>query len=131
MLGIGVSIILDNYTNYCYYLIVLKLDNIMKAVIKTGGKQYQVSQGDVIKIEKLANQDGDKLVFDQVLLLVDNDKISLGAPYLDKVKVEGTLVKNFKEKKLDVFKYKNKTRYRRKIGHRHQKSEVKIDKIIA
>jgi len=130
MLGIGVSIILDNYTNYCYYLIVLKLDNIMKAVIKTGGKQYQVSQGDVIKIEKLANQDGDKLVFDQVLLLVDNDKISLGAPYLDKVKVEGTLVKNFKEKKLDVFKYKNKTRYRRKIGHRHQKSEVKIDKII-
>ena len=102
----------------------------MKAVIKTGGKQYQVSQGDVIKIEKLANQDGDKLVFDQVLLLVDNDKISLGAPYLDKVKVEGTLVKNFKEKKLDVFKYKNKTRYRRKIGHRHQKSEVKIDKII-
>lgn len=124
-------IIVDNYTNYCYYLIVLKLDNIMKAVIKTGGKQYQVSQGDVIKIEKLANQDGDKLVFDQVLLLVDNDKISLGAPYLDKVKVEGTLVKNFKEKKLDVFKYKNKTRYRRKIGHRHQKSEVKIDKIIA
>ena len=131
MLGIGVSIILDNYTNYCYYLIVLKLDNIMKAVIKTGGKQYQVSQGDVIKIEKLANQDGDKLVFDRVLLLIDNDKISLGAPYLDKVKVEGTLVKNFKEKKLDVFKYKNKTRYRRKIGHRHQKSEVKIDKIIA
>lgn len=103
----------------------------MKAVIKTGGKQYQVAEGDVIKIEKLDNQNGDKLVFDEVLLLIDGDKVKLGAPYIDKVKVEGTLVQNFKEKKIDVFKYKNKTRYRRKIGHRHQKSEVKIDKIIA
>ena len=103
----------------------------MKAVIKTGGKQYQVAQGDVIKIEKLPLSKDGKLIFEQVLLLVDKDKLSLGAPYLTGVKVEATLLKNFKDKKIDVLKYKNKTRYRRKIGHRHQRSEVKIDKIIS
>ncbi|MDD5749368.1 MAG: 50S ribosomal protein L21 [Patescibacteria group bacterium] len=102
----------------------------MKAVVKTGGKQYQVAQGDVIKVEKLPLTEKGKVVFEQVLLLADKDKVSLGAPYLTGVKVEGTLLKNLKDKKIDVLKYKNKTRYRRKIGHRHQRSEVKIDKII-
>ena len=83
----------------------------MLAVIKTGGKQYQVSQGDKLQIEKLPKvNEGDKVVFDKVLLLVDDkDNISLGSPYLEKVKIEGTLLKNTKSKKIDVMKYKNKT----------------------
>lgn len=104
----------------------------MQAVIKTGGKQYVVAQGDTIKIEKLSQaSEGKKVIFDEVLLLIDKDKISLGSPKVSKAKVEGTLIRNFKDKKIDVFKYKNKTRYRRHIGHRHQLAEVKIDKIIA
>ncbi|PIR07230.1 MAG: 50S ribosomal protein L21 [Candidatus Komeilibacteria bacterium CG11_big_fil_rev_8_21_14_0_20_36_20] len=104
----------------------------MFAVIKTGGKQYQVAKGDVLKIEKLPQaKDGGKVIFDQILLLADDkDKVTLGKPYLDKVKVEATLVRNFKDKKIDVLKYKNKTRYRRKYGHRQQLAEVKIDQIV-
>jgi len=104
----------------------------MKAVIKTGGKQYQVAKGDVIKIEKLANvEDGKKVVFDTVLLLVDKDKVTLGNPTVAKAKVEATLLKNFKDKKIDVLKYKNKIRYRKNYGHRQQLAEVKIDNIVA
>ncbi|MBT4849966.1 50S ribosomal protein L21 [Candidatus Parcubacteria bacterium] len=103
----------------------------MKAVIKTGGKQYQVAKGDVLKIEKLPVAEGKKVVFDKVLLLIDKDKVTIGKPYLDKVKVEGTLIKTFKDKKIDVLKYKNKTRYTVNYGHRQQLSEVKIDNILA
>lgn len=104
----------------------------MQAVIKTGGKQYLVAKGDTIKVEKLPQaKEGKKLVFDEVLLLIDKDKVNVGSPKVSKAKVEGTLLRNFKDKKVDVFKYKNKTRYRRHIGHRHQLSEVKIDNIIA
>jgi len=104
----------------------------MKAVIKTGGKQYQVAKGDVIKIEKLPEEKvGKKVVFSDVLLVVDKDKVSVGNPTVAKAKVEGTLVRNLKDKKVDVYKYKNKIRYRRHTGHRHQLSEVKIDDIIA
>ena len=104
----------------------------MKAVIKTGGKQYQVAKGDVLKVEKLPKaQEGKKVVFDQVLALIDKDKVTLGAPYVAKAKVEATLVKNVKEKKVDVLKYKNKIRYRKHYGHRQQKAEVKITSIVA
>lgn len=104
----------------------------MKAVIKTGGKQYQVSKGDTIKIEKLAGlKDGQKVVFDEVLLLIDKDKVTLGAPTIAKAKVEGTFIRTLKDKKVDVFKYKNKVRYRRNYGHRQQFTEVKIDSITA
>jgi large subunit ribosomal protein L21 len=103
----------------------------MKAVIKTGGKQYQVAKGDVIKIEKLPEaEEGKKVVFDTVLLLVDKDKVTVGNPTVAKAKVEATLVRNFKDKKIDVLKYKNKTRYRKHYGHRQQLAEVKIDKIV-
>ncbi|MBT4516802.1 MAG: 50S ribosomal protein L21 [Candidatus Komeilibacteria bacterium] len=103
----------------------------MKAVIKTGGKQYQVAKGDTIKIEKLPEaEEGKKVVFDTVLLLVDKDKVTVGNPTVAKAKVEATLVRNFKDKKIDVLKYKNKTRYRKHYGHRQQLAEVKIDKIV-
>jgi len=103
----------------------------MKAVIKTGGKQYQVAKGDTIKIEKLPSaKEGKKVIFDTVLLLIDKDKVTVGNPTVTKAKVEGTLLRNFKDKKIDVLKYKNKIRYRRNYGHRQQLAEVKIDNII-
>lgn len=103
----------------------------MQAIIKTGGKQYQVAKGDTVKIEKLPKaEEGKKVVFDQVLALIDKDRVTLGAPYIAKAKVEGTLLKNFKTKKVDVLKYKNKIRYRKSYGHRQTMAEVKIDNII-
>lgn len=105
----------------------------MIAVIKTGGKQYKVTKGDVLSVEKMPEaQEGKKVIFDKVLMLSDDkDVVSLGAPYLKGVTVEATLVKNFKDKKVDVLKYKNKTRYRKNYGHRQQLAEVKIDNIIS
>jgi large subunit ribosomal protein L21 len=104
----------------------------MKAVIKTGGKQYQVAKGDLLKIEKLPKvAKGDKVTFDTVLLLMDKDKVTIGNPTVAKAKVEATLVRNFKDKKIDVLKYKNKTRYRKNYGHRQQLAEVHIDAIVA
>lgn len=104
----------------------------MKAIIKTGGKQYQVAKGDVLKVEKLPKaQEGKKVVFDQVLALIDKDKVTLGKPTIAKAKVEATLVRNFKTKKVDVLKYKNKIRYRKHYGHRQQMAEVKITGITA
>ena len=102
----------------------------MFAVIKTGGKQYQVKKGDVLKIEKLPEEEGKKIIFDQVLLVADKANVTVGKPRVAKAKVEATLVRNFKDKKIDVLKYKNKTRYRRKIGRRQHLTEVKIDNII-
>lgn len=103
----------------------------MLAVIKTGGKQYSVQKGDILKIEKLpATQPGEKIAFDQVLLVSDKDNLLIGQPLVAKAKVEATLLRNFKDKKIDVYKYKSKTRYSRKYGHRQQLTEVKIDNII-
>ncbi|PWB38732.1 MAG: 50S ribosomal protein L21 [Parcubacteria group bacterium] len=104
----------------------------MFAIIKTGGKQYQVSQGDILSVEKLsmAQKSGDKVVFDEVLLLADNDNVTIGKPHVTGAKVEASLVRNYKDKKIDVFKYKSKVRYRRRYGHRQQLAEVKIDKIV-
>ena len=90
-----------------------------------------VAPGNVLKIEKLDIQAGEKVVFDQVLLLIDKDKVTVGKPLVAKATVEATLVRNFKDKKIEVRKYKNKTRYRRHYGHRQQLTEVKIDKVVA
>ena len=104
----------------------------MLAVIKTGGKQYQVKQGDVLSIEKLPdNQDGDKVVFDQVLLLIDDkDNVTMGDPLVKGAKVEATLVRDYKDKKVTVIKYKAKTRYKKTVGHRQHQAEIKIEKIV-
>ena len=105
----------------------------MLAIIKTGGKQYKVAVGDVLRVEKIATaqKSGDKIIFDQVLLTAEGDKIKVGQPWLDQARVEASLVRNFKDKKIDVFKYKSKVRYRRRYGHRQQLAEVKIEKIVA
>ncbi|PKM91682.1 50S ribosomal protein L21 [Candidatus Falkowbacteria bacterium HGW-Falkowbacteria-1] len=99
------------------------------AVIKTGGKQYKVKEGDVIKIEKLPLEDGKKVKFETLMIAdTDGSSIEIGAPFLGE-KVEGETVSQGRAKKILVIKYKNKTRYKRTIGHRQEFSQVKIEKI--
>ena len=100
------------------------------AVIQTGGKQYKVSAGQKIKVEKISAQEGENFVFDKVLLASEGDKTEIGTPYIDGVKVEAKVLKNSRDKKKIVFKYHSKTRYRKKKGHRQHFSEVEIIKII-
>ena len=98
----------------------------MFAVIETGGKQYIVKEGDVLRVEKLPNENGE-VEFDKVLM-VDN---KIGAPYVEGAKVKAELVRTAKAKKVIVFKYKKRKGYRVKKGHRQLLSEVKITKIDA
>ena len=99
---------------------------IMYAVIKVGGKQYRVSEGDEIFVEKLNANKDDVVTFDQVLML--DSKV--GSPYLENVSVSGIVLKNGKAKKIRIFKYKNKSRSNRKtMGHRQPYTKVKITKI--
>lgn len=100
----------------------------MYAVIATGGKQYLVKTGDVLKIEKLPNKEGEKVVFDKVLLTAEDDgtDVKIGAPYLTGVKVEALLEKQGKERTLLVEKFKRKVRYHKAHGQRQRYSKVKI-----
>ncbi len=105
------------------------------AVIQTGGKQYVVKPGDVIKVEKLAGYDdkrpekGSKIVFNEVLLVDDGDSTTVGAPFITGAVVEATLIEEGRERKVITQKYKSKVRYRNRKGHRQPFSQVKIDKI--
>ena len=102
----------------------------MFAVIQTGGKQYKVSPHEKVEIEKLPQQEGEKVVFDQVLLIEDDaGKHTVGAPYVPGAKVTGTLASQMREAKKIVFKYHSKTRYRKTKGHRQPKSVVTIESI--
>jgi len=101
----------------------------MLAVIKAGGKQYLVSPGQKIKIEKLKKQESSKIIFDEVLLLEKNKKIEVGTPLIRGVKVIGKILKDDKAKKVIIFKYKAKKRYKVKKGHRQPFVEVEITKI--
>jgi large subunit ribosomal protein L21 len=99
------------------------------AVITTGGKQYTVSKGDVISIEKLsdASKEGDKVVFDKVLLVDDGKNTTIGTPFIPKAEVKATIVKIGREPKVVVVHYKQKSRYFKKNGHRQPFVQVKID----
>jgi large subunit ribosomal protein L21 len=102
----------------------------MKAVIKTGGKQYLVKEGDKIKIEKIDKEVGAEIVFDQVLLLEKKEgETKIGQPILPNVKVLGKVISQGKGEKITVLKYKPKRRYRVKRGHRQRYTEVEIVKI--
>jgi len=101
----------------------------MIAVIKTGGKQYKVSLNQKIKIEKLEIGEGKEVIFDEVLLVEKDGKTTLGKPFLEGVKVIGTVTKQDKEKKVIILKYKPKTRQHTKTGHRQPFTEVEITKI--
>lgn len=105
----------------------------MIAVIKTGGKQYKVKEGDKLKVEKLSGEKDGKITFDQVLLIADKDgqNVKVGTPTVSGAKVEATVLAQGRAKKITVVKYKPKVRYYKKTGHRQAFTEVKIDKIIA
>ena len=101
----------------------------MYAVIETGGKQYRVNQGDVIKVEKLAADVGEKVDFDRVLLVGEGTDVKVGSPVVDGASVSGTVVEQDRHRKIVVFKMKRRKNYRRKQGHRQDYTGVLIDKI--
>ena len=101
----------------------------MNAIIVTGGKQYKVSEGDVIYIEKLDNEAGDTVKFEQVLAIIDGEKATFGAPVVEGASVEAKIVKNGKDKKIRIFKYNPKKGYRKRQGHRQPYTKVEIGKI--
>jgi len=103
----------------------------MFAVIKTGGKQYIVEPGTKLKIEKLDAKEEKEIKFSEVLLLEKNKKLEVGTPFIKGAKVIGKVLKQGKAKKVIIFKYKAKKRYRKKTGHRQLFTEVEITKIEA
>lgn len=102
----------------------------MFAIIKTGGKQYKVSEGDVIKVEKIEAQSGDKIEFDQVLMVAGDD-VKVGSPVVEGAKVSAEVLDQKKDKKIVIYKFKAKKNYRKKKGHRQPYTLVKIEKIDA
>lgn len=101
----------------------------MFAVIRTGGKQYLVSPGDKIKIEKLDKEEGKEITFTDVLLVEKSNKLEIGNPKVKGAKVMGKILKQDKAKKIIILKYKPKSRYKKKTGHRQPFTEVEILKI--
>jgi len=101
------------------------------AVIETGGKQYKVAEGDVLLVEKLPGEhkEGDTITFDKVLLYDDGKDTKVGTPYLSGAKVTATFEEEGKRKKITVIKFKAKSRYHKKHGHRQPYSKVKIAKV--
>lgn len=99
------------------------------AVIETGSKQYRVSEGEKIRVEKLDAQEGEAFVFDKVLLINDKDKVSVGTPNVKGAKVEAKVLEQGRAKKVIVFRYHPKTRYKKKKGHRQPFTKLEITKI--
>lgn len=101
------------------------------AIIQTGGKQYRVSEGDVLSVEKLATETGKETVFNDVLLVVNGDKVNLGTPLVSGASVKAEVVDQYKDDKVIAFKFKRRKGYHRTVGHRRQLTELKITKISA
>lgn len=101
----------------------------MKAIIKTGGKQYSVQAGDILDIELIDHKDGDKVIFDSVLLFDDGKAIKVGAPTVKGAVVEAEMLGEVKDKKLIVYKYKRRHNCRVKKGHRQKLARVKVTEI--
>lgn len=99
------------------------------AIIKTGGKQYKVWEGQTLAVERIIGEAGTKLDFGEVMLVSHDSKIVLGTPYIDKASVGAKLVEEFKDKKIRVVKFKPKSRYLRTRGHRAKKTKILIEKI--
>jgi large subunit ribosomal protein L21 len=103
----------------------------MYAVVASGGKQYKVEEGDILRVEKIPGEVGAAITFDQVLMVSDGEIVNIGQPVLDDASVEGHIVEQGRAKKIIVFKYKRRKRYRRKQGHRQPYTAIKIDSIKA
>ena len=103
----------------------------MYAIIRTGGKQYRVNEGSILKIEKIAGEKGDKVTFSEVLLVSDDDgTIKVGDPVVANAAVTSEILEQGRNKKIIVFKYKRRKNYRRKQGHRQPFTKIKIDQIV-
>lgn len=103
----------------------------MYAVIKTGGKQYRVSPGDSIDVEKLPYEVGEQIELDQVLLVANGSGTKIGRPLVKGAKVKATVTRQAKGRKVIIFKYRPSKRYRRKKGHRQHYTRLRIDEIVA
>jgi large subunit ribosomal protein L21 len=103
----------------------------MYAVVNTGGKQYKVQKGETLRIEKIPGAVGSAVTFDKVLMVADGDNIRVGQPVLENVAVQAQIVEQDKAKKILIFKYKRRKRYRRKNGHRQPFTAIRIDGIEA
>ena len=101
----------------------------MYAVIKTGGKQYRVSSGEKLKVEQLAAEVGSQITIDQVLLVADGDKISVGTPTVKGAKVQATVVNQGRGDKVRIFKLRRRKHYKKQQGHRQNYTEIQVDQI--
>ena len=101
----------------------------MYAVIKTGGKQYRVSSGEKIKVEQIPGDVGSQITLDQVLLVADGDKVSIGAPLVTGATVQATVIAHGRSDKVLIFKMRRRKHYRKHGGHRQNYTEIQIDKI--
>ena len=99
------------------------------AIVQTGGKQYRVQEGDTIRVESLVGESGDNVELDDVLLVSRSGDVTLGTPTVTGAKVKADIVGNGRGKKVVVLKYKNKTRYRRRLGHRQSYTDLRITNI--
>ena len=103
----------------------------MYAVLTSGGKQYKVQEGEILRVETIRGEIGSAIIFDKVLMYADGEDVRIGKPVLENLLVKGHIVEQGKAQKIIVFKYKRRKRYRRKQGHRQQFTAVKIDQIEA
>jgi large subunit ribosomal protein L21 len=103
----------------------------MYAVIKTGGKQYRVSPGDSIEVEKLPHEVGEQIELGEVLLVTNGGGAKIGRPLVEGAKVKATVTRQAKGRKVIIFKYRSSKRYRRKKGHRQEFTRLRIDEIVA
>ena len=103
----------------------------MYAVIATGGKQYRVSEGAVLRVEKLGAEEGASIEFDRVLLVGNGDSVSVGKPFVDGGKVQATVMSQGKARKVEILKFRRRQNYRRTKGHRQNFTQVKITGIVA
>ena len=101
----------------------------MYAVIKTGGKQYRVSEGETLKIDKLEVEPGKKVTFNEVLMIADGEKVQVGSPLVKKATVEAKVISQGKGKKINILKFKRRKNYMKQQGHRQLFTEIQIGKI--
>ena len=103
----------------------------MYAVFKTGGKQYRVSEGETLKIEKLEVEPGKKVTFNEVLMIADGENVQVGSPLVEKASVEAKVISQGKGKKINILKFKRRKQYMKQQGHRQLFTEIQIGKIKA
>ncbi len=98
----------------------------MYAVVKTGGKQYKVTQDEYLKVEKLEGNEGDSIELDQVLMIADGDKLKIGSPMIDGGKVTATILSHGRHKKVEIMKFRRRKHHQKRTGHRQYYTEIKV-----